>query len=174
MALLNHKREMFNPATTASPNSRFYYGWIILALSTLCIFFSAGTRSLYAVFYLAQVQEFGWSRGAGSIAYTVNLLVFLTALPLIDALLDRWGSRVIFSVATIFIAAGLALGVFVYQAWHFIVTFGVIAGVGFVATSQPLLGAVLAKWFASRRGLVMGIATSGGGIAQTVMSPLLQ
>ena len=80
---------MSNSTTTATLNSRFYYGWIILVLSTLCIFFSAGTRSLYAVFYLAQVQEFGWSRGAGSIAYTVNLLVFLTALPLLGALLDQ-------------------------------------------------------------------------------------
>jgi hypothetical protein len=74
----------------------------------------------------------------------------------------------------VFIAAGPTLGVFVYEAWHFIVTFGVIAGIGFVANSQPLHGSVLAKWFANRRGLIMGIAASGGGIAQAIMSPLLQ
>lgn len=158
---------------SASP-TRFYYGWVILALSTLCIFFAAGTRSLYAVFYVAQVQEFGWSRGSGSAAYAVNLLFMVGGTPLLGALLDRWGPRWVFGGSLLMTAAGLALGIWVREPWHLAITFGVVAAVGFTANATPLHGSVLARWFSRRRGFALGVASAGLGAAQTVLSPLVQ
>lgn len=152
----------------------FYYGWVILGLSTLCIFFAAGLRSLYAVFYLAQVGEFGWSRGAGSLPYATTLIVMVCGTPLVGALLDRWGPRVMFSFAQVLIAAGFALGIYVREPWHLAVTFGLIAGVGFTTNAMLLHGAVLSRWFSRRRGLAIGIASAGFGLAQSVLSPLAQ
>lgn len=147
---------------------------MVLALSTLCIFFAAGTRSLYAVFYVAQVREFGWSRGGGSTAYAVNLLFLIGGTPLLGALLDRWGPKRVFGGSLLMTAAGLALGIWVREPWHLAITFGVIAAVGFTANATPLHGSVLARWFSRRRGLALGIASAGFGVAQTVLSPLAQ
>jgi len=42
---------------------RIYYGWVIVATSFLTLFFSVGIRFSFGVFYLAILQEYGWSRG---------------------------------------------------------------------------------------------------------------
>ena len=170
----NREERAIAPRRRAASPTRFYYGWVILALSTLCIFFAAGTRSLYAVFYVAQVQEFGWSRGGGSAAYAVNLLFMVGGTPLLGALLDRWGPRWMFGGSLLMTAAGLALGIWVREPWHLAITFGVIAAVGFTANATPLHGLVLARWFSRRRGFAMGVASTGLGAAQAVLSPLVQ
>src|SRR5215469_10410797 len=54
---------------------------------------SAGVMHSYAVFLVAFIEQFRWSRAETSIAYSVSQLVAGGSLPLVGALVDRLGPR---------------------------------------------------------------------------------
>jgi MFS transporter, OFA family, oxalate/formate antiporter len=54
---------------------------------------SAGLMHSYAVFLVAFIEEFRWSRAETSIAYSVSHPVAGASSPLVGALVDRLGPR---------------------------------------------------------------------------------
>jgi MFS family permease len=52
---------------------------------------SAAIMHSYAVFLVAFIEEFRWSRAETSIAYSISQLVAGTSSPLVGALVDRLG-----------------------------------------------------------------------------------
>ena len=67
--------------------------WLILAGAFTAFTIGAGLMHSYAVFLIAFIEEFGWSRGETSIAYSVSQLVAGASSPLVGALVDRLGPR---------------------------------------------------------------------------------
>jgi hypothetical protein len=58
------------------------YRWYILAASFLLLVIDGGVRFSFGVLIKPLVSEFSWERGAITLAYTINMLVFACCQPL--------------------------------------------------------------------------------------------
>jgi MFS family permease len=59
------------------------------------------------------------------------------------------------------------------KVWHLMLLWGVVIGIGTGMTALVLGATVAARWFAARRGLVVGILTASVATGQLVFLPLL-
>ncbi len=152
----------------------FFYGWVIVGVSFLTVFFSNGVRFIFSVFYVPMLQDLGWLRGGGAGPYALSMLVFPLSLPLMGLLIDRYGPRRIVSLMVVVMGLGIAGCSLVRELWHFFLLFGVVIGMGLAATSVPMQSALVSRWFMRRRGLAIGVAASGGGLGVLLLSPITQ
>src|SRR5262245_1305341 len=67
--------------------------WLMLGGAFAAFTASAGVMHSYAVFLVAFIEEFRWSRAETSIAYSASQLVAGASSPLVGALVDRLGPR---------------------------------------------------------------------------------
>src|ERR1700719_5367429 len=90
-------RRRFRPGPTsgAGPANRSAArrAWLMLGGAFAAFTVSAGIMHSYAVFLLAFIEEFRWSRAETSVAYSVSQLVAGGSSPLVGALVDRLRPR---------------------------------------------------------------------------------
>src|SRR5260370_16864733 len=87
--------------------------------------------------------------------------------------MDRFGLGRTLLAALACIAAGVALTPLMTRSWQLILLWGVVVGTGSGATALVLGATVVARWFAARRGLVIGILTASTATGQLLFLPAL-
>ena len=93
--------------------------------------------------------------------------------PFAAALLNRFGLRNVVLAALLTVVSALLLSLAMTQIWQLILLWGVVVGIGTGMTALVLGATISARWFASRRGLVVGILTASTATGQLVFLPLL-
>jgi predicted MFS family arabinose efflux permease len=71
------------------------------------------------------------------------------------------------------VASGLVASLFMTQVWQLMLLWGVVIGLGTGMTALVLGATIAARWFAARRGLVVGILTASVATGQLIFLPLL-
>jgi len=102
----------------APGSPRLFSGWIVLAGAFLSFATAAGLMHSYAVFFVAFLGEFGWSRAETSVAYAVSQLISGVSAPLVGVLVDRLGPRILVLVGGSVLAVGLAANSYVSSLWQ--------------------------------------------------------
>ncbi|MDA0232188.1 MAG: MFS transporter [Chloroflexi bacterium] len=142
----------------------FFYGWVIVGVSGLTVFFRNAAATLtIAVFVFPMAEDTGWTRtaivGAASVAGVVSMFVS----PLAGWVLQRFGPRVLLA-GSMLVLGGAMMSI----RWvDNIVMFYVLFGIGRVIFSSPVqIGSatVVAQWFVARRGR----ATSALGVMHSL------
>jgi MFS family permease len=111
-------------------SSKFFYGWLITAAAFVSLAVVFGGRLSFQVFFVALIEDFGWSRASTAGIFSVSMIVFaLTAVPF-GWLLDRYGPRVLFSIGAILFAVGLLGSNWISTQWQLYFWYGVIASLG--------------------------------------------
>jgi MFS family permease len=164
----------YNPAAPGLPSfvpdSPAAWRRLLIALGIASIG-SIGMWSVVVV--LAKVQaEFGGTRGAASLAYTLTMVGFGTGGVLTGKLTDRFGIVPAISVGIAamllgYVAAGFATTLWQFTLLHFII------GMSASATFGPLM-AETTHWFVRRRGIAVTIAASGNYFAGAIWPPLIE
>lgn len=152
--------------------SRFYYGWVIVAVLSLTETVSWGILYYaFSVFLPSMEKSFGWTRAQTTGAFSLALGISgLAAVP-VGRWIDRHGAR---SLMTF----GSCLGVTLMFAWSRVQNLEALyliwAGMGFAMalTLYDPAFAVLAKWFTARRHQALTILTLAAGLASTIFNPL--
>jgi len=75
---------------------RFFYGWIIVAVLALSMMLAYATRSSFTVFYVAILDEYGWTRADTAGIFSLSLIVYGLGGILAGFLLDKLGPRKLF------------------------------------------------------------------------------
>jgi sugar phosphate permease len=153
--------------------SKPHYAWVVAAVTFLTLLAAAGVRATPGVLIVPLEAEFGWSRATISFAVGVNIFLYGLIGPFAAAVMDRFGLRRTMVVALAFIATGVALTPLMTQPWQLVLLWGGVVGTGSGATALVLGATVAARWFATRRGLVMGVLTASTATGQLVFLPLL-
>ncbi|KAF9133810.1 hypothetical protein BGW39_008853 [Mortierella sp. 14UC] len=151
------------------------YGWVVVFACFMYQMVSMGFCNSYGVFqnfYLtemfkdkATVFQVTW---IGTLAMTI-----LDALgPFTGAICDYFGHRTTTLIGASVMTLSLVLAAYSTQIWHLYLTEGLLYGAGtsltyFASMTLP------SQWFTKNRGLVTGIAISGGGIGGLWIAPIM-
>ena len=151
-----------------------FYGWAVVAGAFFGYAISAGLMHSYAVFLLAYLGEFGWGRAETSVAYSVSQLVMGISAPLVGALVDRLGTRVLVITGAGLLVVGLAASAAVSSLWQVIVLYGLVMTLGANCLGLVVSVPLLSRWFVRRRGLAISIVQSANGFGRAASAPLVQ
>ena len=152
---------------------KLHYAWVVAGVTFLTLLAAAGVRATPGVLIVPLEAEFGWSRATISFAVGVNIFLYGLIGPFAAAVMDRFGLRRTMLAALALIATGVALTPLMTQPWQLVLLWGVVVGAGSGTTALVLGATVAARWFAVRRGLVMGVLTASTATGQLVFLPLL-
>ncbi len=166
---------MSAPETTLlpAPKRRIHPAWIVAAVAFLALVGAAGFRAAPGVLMVPLQSEFGWSTTVLSAAVSINLVLFGLTAPFAAALMERFGVRVVTSVALVLIGAGSALTVLVNESWQILLTWGLLIGLGTGSMALVFAATIANTWFVKSRGLVIGILTAGSAAGQLVFLPFI-
>src|SRR4051794_31710194 len=149
-----------------------YYGWLVVALAFCAALIGAGMRAAPTVFILPFESEFGWSRAAIAASISVNLLLFGLGAPVSGRLIDKFGLRPVISGNLIALAVAAAISTQINALWQLSLLWGIV--IGLAAGGGSVLSATVAtRWFAARRGLVVGLLGTSTSTGQVMFIPLL-
>jgi MFS family permease len=151
-----------------------YYPWVVIAIAFLTVAVAFGTRNAFAVFLVAVIEEFHWSRALASGALMLGSVMWTLAAPLIGVLLDRFGPRIVLPGGAIIMALGFVITGFAHSAIAYYIGMGVFMGVGFAALPMTSQATFLSNWFVRKRGMAIGVAASGIGLGILLVVPWTQ
>lgn len=153
---------------------RFYYGWVIVAISFFTLFFAIGIRFSFGVFFIAILNEYGWSRGETAGAFSLAMVVHALFAPVTGAIVDRFGPRKLFPIGSVFLIMGLMAASRITAIWQLYLFFGVAVAIGINTISYSPHMSLIPKWFVQKRGLAAGLVLSGIGMGTLVIVPLVE
>ncbi|HUL23985.1 MAG TPA: MFS transporter, partial [Thermodesulfobacteriota bacterium] len=160
-----------NVSKRTPPKINLFYGWYILAASFIILFLTSGARYSFGVAFKPIIKEFGWSRGSVSLAFFLNMTLFALSLIAAGRLYDRYGSKWVILISTVFLSAGFTLISRINSLGQFYIVYGVFAAIGLGGTSIPLLAALISRWFTRWRGMAISLALAGNCMGQFVLIP---
>ena len=148
--------------------------WIIVGVSFTTLALTYTVMYSFSVFFVALLKEFGWSRSVTAGAFSLFWLLHGVIGPFVGNLVDRWGARWVFLLGSLLLGIGLALCSWIDSWWQFYLSFSVICAVGVGSTGWVPNTTVIQSWFEEKRGLAMGIISSGVGIGIFACVPSIQ
>src|SRR6201997_3016563 len=158
----------------AAPGRRnIHYGWAMVGVTFLAALISAGTVGAPGVFIVPLQREFGWTTAEISSELSIRFILFGLKAPFAAALLNRYGLRNVTLAAQLIVVSALAASLAMTKVWQLMLLWGVVIGIGTGMTALVLGATIAARWFAARRGLVVGILTASVATGQLVFLPLL-
>lgn len=146
------------------------YRWIIVATCLLVTAITFGAGYSFGVFLPFWRESFGWSSTVISGAYSL-MLFFFTAMGIFAGWgVDRYGPTKTTMAGGFFLSLGLLLTTQVHFVWQLYFAY-VLIGTGMSSAYSPLMTTV-SRWFTDRKGLALGIISSGIGVGPLIMAPL--
>ena len=97
---------------TPSQALQRYYPWVVIGIAFLTVGVAFGARNAFAVFLVAVIEEFRWSRGLASGALMLGSVMWTLSAPLIGLLLDRLGPRIVLPGGAMIMAIGFVVSGF--------------------------------------------------------------
>ncbi|WP_448034318.1 MFS transporter [Bradyrhizobium liaoningense] len=152
-----------------TPDSRQAWMRLIIAL----LIGSIGAVGMWAVVVVIPVvqAEFGATRGAVSLAFTLMMFGFGLGGVIAGKITDRFGIVPAMAISIAFLGVANVLAGLSSHLWQFVAAYFLI-GLGTAATFAPLM-AEASHWFERYRGLAVTIVASGNYVAGTMWPPIV-
>ncbi|MFH0748592.1 MAG: MFS transporter [Candidatus Bathyarchaeota archaeon] len=135
-------------------------------------FYSGVGFYAFGIFFKPIQEEFNWSRGVTSFAFTMLYLVQAVSSPFIGKLTDGFGPKRVIIVGAIITSLGLTLLSLTSSLLFFYSSYAV-TGLGLSAIGLIPISSFVSNWFIKKRGLAIGIAASGVGVGGLVLAPII-
>jgi sugar phosphate permease len=97
-----------NKCGTVKDGQGIFYGWVILGVVFITLVLAYGVRNSFSVFYPAIVEEFNWERGSTALMFSIAVIVYGLAAPLVGSLVDRFKPRLILALGGCILGVGIA------------------------------------------------------------------
>jgi MFS family permease len=159
----------------ATRQSRFFYGWVVVAVMATVGALSMGLGSLnFGLFVRPMGDELGLGRAIFGWAQSARQAGSAATAPLVGALLDRFGARALLAAAAL-ITGGALVGLgFISDGWQLIALYALMGlvsmnGPGALVTTVPVT-----RWFVRQRARALACASLGIPIGGLLFVPLTQ
>ncbi|KAJ6069231.1 hypothetical protein N7499_011118 [Penicillium canescens] len=147
--------------------------WSVVLGSFLLLMSSFGVMNTTGILqnYFASHQLSKYS--ASAVGWIPGLFTFfgLSVSVQVGPMFDRYGPTGILIAGTAIYVTGLMLLAESHEYWHFVLTLGVMSGIGAALLSTVALASV-PQWFDRKAGLAIGISMAGAGLGG-VLFPLM-
>ena len=156
-------------------NKQEFYGWKMVAVLFTLDFINMGFPYYGgSVINGYMIHQIPMSRSILGLGFTfLNLSLGLAAV-FVAMSIVKYGLRATFIFGSALICVGaLLMGFCVSKPWQYLVTFGIVNGVGISFATLVPAAAGVTRWFRRYRGRAMGIALSASGFAGFAVSPFL-
>ena len=156
-------------------NKQEFYGWKLVAVLFTLDFINMGFPYYGgSVINGYMIHQIPMSRSILGLGFTfLNLSLGLAAV-FVAMSIVKYGLRATFIFGSALICVGaLLMGFCVSKPWQYLVTFGIVNGVGISFATLVPAAAGVTRWFRRYRGRAMGIALSASGFAGFAVSPFL-
>ena len=149
-----------------------HYGWVMVAITFAYALASTAAMAIPGVLMVPMGQELHWSIGEISSPLALRLFLFGAIAPLAGALMVRYGMVRMLAGASLLILIGLALSITMTAKWQLWLGMGVLLGVAPGMTAMVINASIAGRWFAQRRGLVMGMLSAANATGQLLFLPV--
>lgn len=149
------------------------YAFVVIAVTFFALLVAAALRSAPSVLILPLEAHFGWDRATISFAAAVGIFLYGLTGPFAAALMQSIGIRRTMIGSLALMAASSLASLWMTESWHYVLSWGVTSGIGSGAIA-PVLGAtVVNRWFATRRGLMIGLLTASTATGSLLFLPAM-
>ena len=148
---------------------------VVLVCGGLILTLAMGIRHGFGLFLQPISSEMGWGRETFALAIAVQNLVWGLTQPFAGMVADRFGSARVMLGGGLLYAAGLALMTYAAAPWLFVLTAGVLIGMGLSGVTFSVVAGVLGRRFPpEKRSMALGISAAAGSFGQFAVLPLTQ
>jgi MFS transporter, OFA family, oxalate/formate antiporter len=149
---------------------KLFYGWVIVMVSIVIAAILIGSRQSYGVFFTSIENEFGLNRAETSGIFSAFMAFSAIFSAIGGWALDKFGPKKTIATMGLFTGAGLLISSQVQSAWQLYLTYSILMAVG-TGEAYTIIVGFVSRWFRKKRGLALGLATSGGGVGTLVYAP---
>ena len=164
--------EGYRPPTRR--RKRWFYGWtIVIVLSVISFAGGVETNPVLGVFQGPMTDEFGWNLTLYTLPMSIGSFMGGLASLVVGPLMDRYGSRVIMTVAIALMGLTFVLMGAVQELWHHF-ALQILGRTVIASTFFMVIGVVIPKWFIVMRGRAMAFANIGQRIGQIAFPVMVE
>lgn len=150
-----------------------HYAWAAVAVTFVLLLVAAGVRATPSVLIVPLEEAFGWSRATISAAVAINIFLYGLMGPFAAALMQSIGVRRSIYLALGLVALSVAASTLMTAAWQLVLLWGLLVGLGVGVVAMVLGATIVSRWFATNRGLAMGLLAASTATGQLLFLPLL-
>ena len=150
---------------------KVFYGWIMVASSLAITSILFGVQQSFGIFFKSLESEFELSRALTSSVFSAFMLLSAVFGIIGGWALDRYGPRLVFFIMGLLTGLGLVVTGQATSLWQLFLSYSLLIAAGTGATMTVAV-ATISAWFKKKRGLALGIVTSGSGMGAIFLAPL--
>lgn len=159
--------------TTSTPDWRT--PTVVLVCAGLILTLAMGIRHGFGLFLQPISSSMGWGRETFALALAVQNLVWGLTQPFAGMVADRFGSARVMVAGCALYVLGLVTMSFATAPWLFVLTSGVLIGIGLSGVTFSVVSGVLGRTFPpEKRSMALGISAAAGSFGQFAVLPLTQ
>jgi len=149
---------------------KLFYGWVVVAVFFVSGITLYGVHFSFGIFFKSIESEFSLTRAATSAVLSANLLLAGLYSFFAGWALDRYGPKIVVLLMGVFTGLSLLLTSQTGSSWQLFITYSLLLAMGTGALFVVPMSTV-SRWFDKKRGLALGMASSGVGLGPLVMAP---
>jgi predicted MFS family arabinose efflux permease len=147
------------------------YAFVVVGVIFLSLLAAAGLRASPGVLILPLESAFGWSRATTSFAAASGILLYGMVGPFAAALMQSFGVKRTLVCALALMALSTGASYFMTAPWQYVLTWGLLSGLGSGCVAIVLGATIVNRWFVSNRGLIMGLLTASTATGTLIFLP---
>ncbi|TZG29595.1 MFS transporter [Sphingomonas montanisoli] len=149
------------------------YAFVVVGVTFFALLIAAGLRSAPSVLLRPLELGFGWDRATTSFAAAIGIFLYGLVGPFAGALMQGIGIRRTMLGGLTLMAVAVLASLWMRQPWHYVLLWGVVSGIGSGAIAGVLGATIVNRWFATRRGLMMGLLTASTATGSLIFLPFM-
>lgn len=158
--------------TVEETKPRFYYGYVIVALSFIAMVAGMGIRGSFGTYVTGWEETFSVNRVWVSVVSFTSLIVYGISIIWAGRLSDKIGPRKVLTYSMILLSICLLGSYFSTNIIHMMVLYGLIGSIGFGFASNVTVSVCIVRWFKEKKGLMISIVVVGMAVGPMVYGPL--
>ena len=171
MSQTQKELSLLNSSSSENIKSRgLYYGWVIVGTCFFVISITFGAHYSFGIFLNHFRESLRATAASVSGAYSIAVFFYVAFGVPAGWVGDRFGPKITTLLGGVFLGLGLVLTSQVKTVWQLYISYGLV-GIGMSPNYSPLMS-MISKWFIKRRGLALGITTTGMGAGPLIMAPI--
>ncbi|GAB3055275.1 MFS transporter [Virgibacillus ainsalahensis] len=158
--------------TSGKTGQKFYYGWVIVFIAGMGVFFSGpGQTYSNSIFIDEYIREFGWSRSQVSGIYSGATLCAGLLMLFVGRFIDRFGQRFMMVLIGSLLAIACLYNSMVTNVFMLAIGFFLIRLLG-QGSMSLIPNTLVSQWFIKKRGRAFSFMTLGS-FASASMFPVI-